>query len=519
MRPNGAVCFITPPSIFLLDERVYPALGILKVAASAERLGYIVEHLDLNGVENFAEAVREHSLRTGADVFAITATTPQMPAVEKIRATLRKSRPDARLILGGPHPTVTTAAERKERKRGLQGGRASRALAQLMESFDMVVAGDGELAIGYVLDSLRIGDAPRLVDSDDPRSRFFLSSSDFQDSPWPARHLIDMSSYHFKIDGKPVSSIVSQLGCPFNCQFCCGRDSGMLRRVRLRAASSVISEMRHMIESFGLQGFMFFDDELNVNPDVLGLLRGIRDLSRELGVELACRGFVKAELLTSEQADAMREAGFRVVLSGFESGNERVLRNIEKRATLVDNTRAIETLHASGIQVKALMSLGHAGESEETIRDTVDWLLATKPEDFDVTLITAYPGSPYYDDATPVDYPTDLDLPVWKYSIHGDALYSYELDYAQVADYYKGCSGAYQAYVFTDHLTTGDLVRMRDWVEEKVRNELRIRFHQSAPSLKFESSMGQLPSYIFRQSGEVAPPPAKAMHARTGGTS
>lgn len=273
-----------------------------------------------------------------------------------------------------------------------------------------------------------------------------------------------------------------------------------------------------MVEAFGIQGFMFFDDELNVNPQVLELLHGIRDLSRELGVELACRGFVKAELLTSEQADAMREAGFRVVLSGFESGNERILRNIEKRATLADNARAIETLHASGIQVKALMSLGHAGESEETIRDTVDWLISTKPEDFDVTLITAYPGSPYYDDAERVDNPTDLNLPVWKYSIHGDALYSYELDYSQVADYYKGGVGAYQAYVFTDHLTADDLVRLRDWAEVKVRNELGIRFCPSAPSLKFESSMGQVPSYIFRRSGEIAPPLAKAMYARAGKT-
>jgi len=505
MARKSSICFITPPSIFLLDERVYPALGILKVAAVAEQLGFTVEHLDLNGVENYTEAVRKHASCTNADVFAITATTPQMPAVEKIRTTLRAVRPDSRLILGGPHPTVTTAAERKEKKRQLQNGRASHALGQLMDRFDVVVAGDGELAIGYALEQLIAGTAPGLIDADDPKSEWFLSSKALESTPWPARHLIEMPSYHYTIDGKSVTSIVSQLGCPFNCQFCCGRASGMLRRVRLRPTSAVIAEMRHAIETYSVQGFMFFDDELNVNPQILELMRAIRDLSQEMGVELACRGFVKAELLTSEQAVAMREAGFRVVLSGFESGNERILRNIEKRATIADNTRAIETLHSAGIEVKALMSLGHAGESEDTIRDTVDWLISVKPEDVDLTLITAYPGSPYYDDAELVDYPTDLGLPVWKYSIHGDALYSYELDYSQVSDYYKGGVGAYQAYVFTDYLTPKDLVRMRDWAETKVRKALGIRFYPSAAALRYESSMGQLPSHIFRKSGGEIP--------------
>jgi radical SAM superfamily enzyme YgiQ (UPF0313 family) len=515
MVPKNVVCFITPPSIFLLDERVYPALGILKVAAMTRQLGFGVEHLDLNGVENYADAVREHARRTEAEIFAISATTPQMPAVDKIRIALRAVRPDAKLILGGPHPTVTTAARRKEVQRGIEG-RATSGLRQLTGAFDITVAGDGELAIGFALEQLKSGIYPSLIDADDPKSEFFLNSSALAATPWPDRKLIDMTTYHYEIDGKRVSSIVSQLGCPFNCQFCCGRASGMLRRVRLRPTSNVIDEMRHMIEAFDVQGFMFFDDELNVNPQVLELMRAIRDLGREMGVELACRGFVKAELLTAEQADAMREAGFRRVLSGFESGNERMLRNIEKRATLADNTRAIEILHRAGLEVKALMSLGHAGESETTIRDTVAWLTSVKPEDADLTLITAYPGSPYFDDAVRVDMRGELDLPVWKYSIHGDVLYSYELDYAKVADYYKGGVGAYQAYVFTDFLSPRDLVRLRDWSEMTVRKALNMPFYQSASALRYESSMGQLPSHIFRRTGEENAATPKTLAAGAG---
>ena len=100
------ICLITPPSCFLLDERVFVSLGILRVAAALERAGYRVELLDLAGIENYTEVVLDHAMRTEAECFGITATTPQMPAVVHIVQTLRTVRPDARLILGGPHVTL-----------------------------------------------------------------------------------------------------------------------------------------------------------------------------------------------------------------------------------------------------------------------------------------------------------------------------------------------------------------------------------------------------------------------------
>ena len=61
--PNGKkvpVCLIIPPSVFLLDERVFPSLGILKVAAALEQAGYPVTVLDLSGVDNFTEIVTSY---------------------------------------------------------------------------------------------------------------------------------------------------------------------------------------------------------------------------------------------------------------------------------------------------------------------------------------------------------------------------------------------------------------------------------------------------------------------------
>lgn len=462
----------------------------------AEQAGHPVEHLDLNGVSNYLDAVVDHAARTEAFQFCLTATTPQMPAAGNIARSLRSALPECRIILGGPHPTVTVAAMRKEFKRGQHKGRAHQGVLSMMETFDSIVAGDGELVIGDLLESR----SNFLIDADNPASSGFMSSTVWAGTALPARHLIDMDSYHYKIDGKRVTTIVSQLGCPMACNFCSGRSSGMLRRMRTRPVEDVLSEMRYVIEAYGVEGFMFFDDELNINKEMLPLMKGIKELQKKLGLELANRGFVKAELFNLEQAEAMREAGFRQVLCGFESGSERILRNIRKNATIEDNTGMLLDARSAGMEVKALMSLGHPGESRETIQDTVSWLLEMKVDDFDCTIITAYPGSPYFDDAVKVSDETFGG--VWQFETNGDRLYMYEVDYSKVADYYKGQIGEYKSYVFTDDLSSEALVRLRDEAELVVRKTLGIKFNPSQASRVFESSMGMLPSSVYRRSDQ-----------------
>jgi anaerobic magnesium-protoporphyrin IX monomethyl ester cyclase len=199
------ICLIVPPSAFLLDQRVFVSLGILKVAAVLEQAGHPVEVLDLSGVENFTDAVRAHARRSRPQVCGITATSPQMPAATRIVEVLREEVPAARLILGGPHVTLVHAAARKK------SIRAVNSLLQLARTFDVLVAGDGEDAIFEAIKP----DAPALIDADDPKGPWFLTSQKLEETPFPARHLVDVSSYHYSIEGEAALSMIAQLGCPF----------------------------------------------------------------------------------------------------------------------------------------------------------------------------------------------------------------------------------------------------------------------------------------------------------------
>jgi len=475
------VTFITPPSGFLLDERVFPTLGVLKVAAVCEAVGHEVDVLDLSGVSDTFGALAAHLEEHDVDAYGITATMPQMPSAAAMAAQIRESS-DAKLILGGPHVTLMQSSARQEWAR--QGpSRADQAMRELADRFDVLVCGDGERAITVALED----DAPAVIDGDDPKSDLFLKSDDFAEFPLAARHLIDLDSYHYAVDGVRAQSVICQLGCPFACNFCGGRRSPFLRRIRSRSTPLVIAELRHLWNVYGTRGFMFFDDELNVNRQFMELLDAIVALQDELGEEFRLRGFLKAELITQPMAQAMYRAGFRQVLVGFESGHPRVLQNIQKKATREDNTRAVEMLHEAGIAVKAAMSIGHPGETDETIAASRDWLLEVQPDEFDVSVITTYPGTPYYDDAR------ETTPGVWTYidPRNGDRLHAHHVDHLSEQSFYKGTPGSYRSFVYTDALTPEDICQRRDALESEVRSALRIAYPTAVAAVNYEHSMGQ----------------------------
>ena len=490
------ICLICPPSPFLLDERVFPFLGVLKVAASFQQQGREVDVLDLSGIDNYTEVLEDYlnAHRTDLEFVGITATTPQMPNAFKL-GQIVKGCGEYKLVLGGSHVTLIHTAMKREHKKGIIGGRAARDVARIKKVFDILVCGDGELTLEAIC-QLKEG----VIDVDDKKSPFFLSNKNFSELPDPARHLIDLDSYKYHIEGERATSMISQLGCPFRCTFCSGRNSPYLRLIRNRSVDSVIAEMEEIHLTYGYKGIMFYDDELNVSKSMVPLMRSICDLSDKYGVDFKLRGFTKAELFTEEQAKAMYAAGFRWLLTGFESGDPTTLVNIDKNATRDDNTRCVEIAKKAGLKVKALMSIGHAGETLERIENTKQWLLEAQPDDFDCTVITTYPGSPYFDDAI---WDEKEKCYVYTMKKTGDKLFQKELDYTQDADYYKGVPGEYTSYVWTERMDAKALAEARDDLEATVRSKLGIPYNPASPARKYEHSMGssrnrEIPDWILR---------------------
>ena len=179
------------------------------------------------------------------------------------------------------------------------------------------------------------------------------------------------------------------------------------------------------------------------------------------GVSFNLRGFTRSDLLTNEQAKLMLEAGFKWLLVGFESGSNIILRNMNKGCNVDKNTNCFEIARKHGLKVKALMSVGHPGESYKTVEETIDWLQKVKPDETDTTIISVYPGSNYFNKSIKIN---DDFL---KYTNEfNDSLYIRNIDFLKDSNFYKSKIGSYVSFVHTDYLSPNDLVKCRDEIEK-----------------------------------------------------
>ena len=460
------ICLIEPGSPFLLDARVFPSLGLLQVGASLELAGHDVKVEDLNGIEDW-QAVLDKTLIDSWDAFGISCTTPQYPQALNILERIKETVPSARVIIGGPHVTGSPDSA---------------------TMFDCVVRGDGESAI---LDAIK-PDAPKIIDQATNTVKGILS--------WlrPARHLIDMDSYKYALRGVKGTSILTEMGCPFSCGFCMGRALPYYRRVRVRNADDVVAELEHLQDRYGIGAVTDFSDEINLlNEPLLALCKKLKPLGMKF------RAFIKANLFSDLQAEAMASAGFVECCSGVESGSDRILGVMNKQTTRKINKQFVDLCHKHGIRAKAFMSLGHPGENYESALALKDWLVWAQPDDFDVTVITVYPACPYWDDREFHGVSED-GRRVCRYvrkslrpEENGATLFFEEVDYAKEFAWYKGRPKEYVSHVWTPDLSKEDLVRLRDSLEDDVRKDLKIPYPRrySGDYLdgqeSFDHSMGQ----------------------------
>lgn len=438
------ICLINPPSPFLLDDRVFAPLGLLQVAAVLEEAGHDVVVADLGGMQDYLGELRKFT-DIGYDVYGVTATTPQFPVAVDALRYIREADPGKRVIIGGPHATV---------------------MPESCRMFDCVVAGDGELA---VLDA--ISGQVAFVDAASSTTKGTLRWH------WPSRHLIDMDSYKYSLAGRRGTSMMLSQGCPYSCSFCCGRLNPYYRRVRSRDVDDVIREMEHLVDVYGVGALMAFDDEVNLlNEPLIEFCKRVKPLG------LKFRAFVKANLFNDCQAEAMAEAGFVNLCTGVEAGSDRILAIIDKQTTRVINKRFVDLCRKHGMTSKCFMSMGHPSESHESVSELEDWLLWARPDDFDVTVISVYPGTPIWAGRQHIGF-TEHGTPICRFTKSsrnpledGATLFFEEVDYSKEFVFYKGRPKEYISHVWTPDLSKEDLVRLRDHVEDEVRKELGIPY-------------------------------------------
>lgn len=452
---------IVPPAPYLTNPRALMPLGVLYVAGYIESKGDKCVVIDLSGVDDYIHYTIQKLKEI--DIFhcvGISATSGQIYYVLRIIEEIRKEFPDVKIIGGGAHFTHTCSAYKRTPQR------TQKFIDDFNKYFDTYVLGDGEKAIYEAIISQN-----KVIDATIPNTPSYISDDDLVNIPYPARHLIDVKSYNYNFGCKDADvvnaiSLMSQRGCPYKCTFCSGHVDKYARAIRKTSVDNTMGEIEHLYKTYGYTNFAFYDDELNVNPELGTFLDRFIDVKMKLGVDFKFRAFLKSNLVNRDQMKRLYEAGMTVAVVGGESGSERILQNMQKKSTVKQNTQFIEWAKEFGVHPKCIMSLGHAGESHETLEETWNWLEKVQLSDVNFTIISCLPSARYY------DYALKRNDGIWVYTAPEtkDRLYSIDVDFHAKPNILNGSLDyGYESTVFTDLLKQEDLVEWHRRFEERFR--------------------------------------------------
>jgi hopanoid biosynthesis associated radical SAM protein HpnJ len=213
--------------------------------------------------------------------------------------------------------------------------------------------------------------------------------------PWVSKVYkrdLDFTRYNVPFLLNPYISMYTSSGCPAMCTFCLWPQTHSGHRWRLRSTDDVANECKYVLENFpGLKEIFFDDDTFNYKKErTLELCAKLK----KLNFTWSCTSRVTTDY---ETLKAMKDAGARLLIVGYESGDPQILKNIKKGATVEMAKRFTENCHKLGLIIHGDFIVGLPGETRQTIRNTIDYAKRLDVETIQVSIAHAYPGTEFYD--------------------------------------------------------------------------------------------------------------------------
>ncbi len=203
---------------------------------------------------------------------------------------------------------------------------------------------------------------------------------------------LDVTKYSVPFLLHPYVSLYSTRGCPAQCTFCLWPQTLSGHAWRKRSTDDVAAEMKQAKELFPhVKEFFFDDDTFNIQK-----ARTIElcEKLKPLGLTWSCTSRVTTDYDTLK---AMKEAGCRLLIVGYESGDPQILKNIKKGATVERARDFTRDCHKLGLVIHGDFILGLPGETRESIRNTIEFAKQIDCETIQVSIAHAFPGTEFFD--------------------------------------------------------------------------------------------------------------------------
>ena len=203
-----------------------------------------------------------------------------------------------------------------------------------------------------------------------------------------------MENYFIGYLKHPYISFYTGRGCKSRCTFCLWPQTVGGHRYRTRSVGHVIEEVKYVLQAFPQMKELMFDDD--TFTDDLPRVEAIAKELGKLGVRWSCNA--KANV-PRDTLKVMKDNGLRLLLVGYESGNQQILHNIKKGMRVEVAEEFTKNCHELGILIHGTFILGLPGESKETIQETIKFATKINPHTIQVSLAAPYPGTFLYKQA------------------------------------------------------------------------------------------------------------------------
>ncbi|MBU7032025.1 MAG: radical SAM protein [Theionarchaea archaeon] len=357
-----------------------PPYGLLYLTAVLEQNGFTVDLRDYQLVEHedpWEWSTFLHFIEGSADIIGVSAYSFSLPFLIKAFSHLKEEHPEKKIILGG----IGAAGVHEE-------------LITQFSCIDIVVRGEGERTLPPLLRALTEKDSLKRINGityrdegsvlvNPPQKRI----ENMDELPFPSYEKIDFSRYL-------VPAIMYSRGCPFPCTFCDLAPYWDRKNTR-RSLQNFLEEINLLTEQYGQKRITIVDDTFVLQKKrVLAFCEAM--IEEDLDLEWGCYG--RVDLVDAETLSAMARAGCKKIYYGIESGNNEVLKTMEKGFTIEQALKAIDVSLDHIPVIQTAFVWGFPFENVDQLHDTLFTMmhLIRKGTAVKAALLTPFPLSSIY---------------------------------------------------------------------------------------------------------------------------
>jgi len=394
---------------------IYPPLGAMFITQALQSAHYDAAFYDINYFRPSFEEIRDYFLRNRPDVIGISATVSTSYAyLKKLSALIKEVLPHSIIIVGGAITASSDIVLRFTKADICVTGEGDRVIVHLLDYFSKygLVKTDEELKKVLGICFLNQKGDPREGEMVFTGYEMQIPANEIPDPDYEILkkyseldgYIIDPKYYpQFKYDqrilekkrkGKKMATVVTSRGCIARCTFCHRWQKGL----RILPVDRVISHIQYLMERHDV-GFISFGDE-----DFGASEKWVDEFVEKIAeLDILYRiGAIRVDHVALPVLKKYRESGCVAIHYGMESGSDRILSVMEKRATVRENYDAAIATFQAGLQTVPAAVVGMPGETYETMEETARFLQEITefyPYDpvISPNLLVALPGTPVYE--------------------------------------------------------------------------------------------------------------------------